>query len=300
MNKLWNAARFVVMNLENAEVLPLEQVKCTLADKWILTKLDDAIKTAVGYMDKFEVGLCASALYDFVWSDFCDWYIELSKTRLYSTNKAERSGTVSVLVYVLRNILQLLHPIIPFITEEIYGNLPGNPAESIMISEYPTRAPRYAAAKKQMEGIKEIITRIRALRAERKVPPNKRTSLYIVPTEGNEKTVRAGAGYIEKLAGGNLVLFGKPSGKSAAVVSAWAEVYIPMNELVDASAETERLQKELENCEAELARAQGKLQNAGFVAKAPQKLIDEEKAKAEKYAALREKIRAALQELQNL
>ena len=134
MNKLWNAARFVVLNLENADVLPIEKVKLTLADKWILTKLDDAIKQSVKYMDKYEVGLCAADLYDFVWSDFCDWYIELCKTRLYSTEKSERTACVSVLVYVLRNILKLLHPIIPFITEEIYGNLPDNDAPSIMIS----------------------------------------------------------------------------------------------------------------------------------------------------------------------
>ncbi|MDE7395366.1 MAG: valine--tRNA ligase [Clostridiales bacterium] len=298
MNKLWNAARFVVLNLENADVLPLEKVKLTLADKWILTKLDDAIKVSIRYMENYEVGLCASALYDFVWSDFCDWYIELSKTRLYSTERADRSGTVSVLVYVLRAVLKLLHPIIPFITEEIYGNLPNNDAESIMISAYPEKAPRYAAAKKQMESIKEIVTRIRALRAERKVPQNKRTALYIVPSEGNEKLLKAGASYIEKLAGGNSVTFEKTSEKCVTVTTPWAEIFIPLGELVDTSAEKERIQKELEVAQSELARAQGKLNNAGFTAKAPAKLIDEEKAKVTKYSELIKKLQASLAEME--
>ncbi|WP_251546527.1 valine--tRNA ligase [Pumilibacter intestinalis] len=300
MNKLWNAARFTVLNLENADVLALEKVKLTLADKWILTKLDDVIKTCVKYMDKYEVGLCASALYDFTWSDFCDWYIELSKTRLYSTDRGVRSDAVSVLVHVLRNILQLLHPIVPFVTEEIYQNLPQNATESIMVSEYPSGAPRYAAAKKQMDAVMEMITRIRTLRADMKVPSNKRTALYIVPAEGNEKLLKAGAGYMEKLAGGNSVTFGKPSGKCATVATPWAEIYIPMDELVNPAAELERLNKELETCESELARALGKLNNAGFTAKAPAKLIDEEKAKAEKYAELKKKILSAIDEMKNV
>ncbi len=300
MNKLWNAARFVVLNLENADVLPLEKVKLTLADKWMLTRLDDAIKQSVKYMDKFEVGLCAAALYDFVWSDFCDWYIELSKTRLYSTDRAERSHTVSVLVYVLRNILKLLHPVIPFVTEEIYGNLPLNDAESIMIDAYPLKAPRYPAAKKQTENLKDVITRIRALRADMKVPANKRTALYLVPTEGNEKLAKDGAGYIEKLAYGNSIRYGKPSGKCATVTTPWMEVYIPMEELVDPSAELDRLSKELVTVQAELARAEGKLGNPGFTAKAPPKLIEEEKAKVEKYTALKEKLTAAIEEWKQL
>ena len=251
-------------------------------------------------MDKYEVGLCASALYDFTWSDFCDWYIELSKTRLYSTDRGVRSDAVSVLVHVLRNILQLLHPIVPFVTEEIYQNLPQNATESIMVSEYPSGAPRYAAAKKQMDAVMEMITRIRTLRADMKVPSNKRTALYIVPAEGNEKLLKAGAGYMEKLAGGNSVTFGKPSGKCATVATPWAEIYIPMDELVNPAAELERLNKELETCESELARALGKLNNAGFTAKAPAKLIDEEKAKAEKYAELKKKILSAIDEMKNV
>lgn len=300
MNKLWNAARFVSLNLENADVLPLDKVKLTLADKWILTKLDDVIKASVKFMDKYEVGLCAAALYDFVWSDFCDWYIELSKTRLYSTEKNDRSGAVSVLVYALRALLKLLHPVIPFVTEEIYGELPDNDADSIMVSAYPESSPRYPAAKKQMECVKEIITRVRALRAEMKVPSNKRTALYIVPAPGSEKLFKAGAGYIEKLAGGNSVEFCRPDCKCAAVATPWAEVFIPMGELVDPSAELDRLKKELDGCVAELARAEGKLNNSGFTAKAPQKLIDEEKAKAEKYAELKKKIEAAIAEMKNL
>lgn len=300
MNKLWNAARFTVLNLENARALPLSQIKLTLADKWILTKLDDAIKLSVKYMDKYEVGLCAASLYDFVWNDFCDWFIELSKTRLYSTDEDDRNGAASVLVYVLRNILKLLHPIIPFVTEEIYGCLPNNDAESIMISEYPLKAPRYTAAKKQMESIKEIITRIRTLRADMKVPSNKRTALWLCPAEGCEKLIKSGAGYIEKLAGGNSVLFGKPEGKSATVSTAWTEVYIPMGELVNPSDELERLSKELETCLSELARAEGKLKNEGFVKKAPPKLIEEEKQKVEKYSELKKKIETAINEIKNI
>ena len=300
MNKLWNAARFVVLNLENAEVQPLDKVKLTLADKWILTKLDDNIKKSVKFMDKYEVGLCAANLYDFVWSDFCDWFIELTKSRLYSTDIRERTAAVSVLVYVLKNILKLLHPVIPFVTEEIYQNLPERDAESIMISEYPTRAPRYPAAKKQMESIMEVISRVRSLRADMKVPSNKRTSLYLVPTDGNEKLIKTGASYIEKLAYGNSIKFGKPAGKAATVSTPWVQVYIPMEELVDPSIELGRLSKELETCEAELSRAEGKLSNEGFVSKAPPKLIEEEKAKVEKYRALKAKILAAIEEIKSI
>ena len=169
-----------------------------------------------------------------------------------------------------------------------------------MISEYPLKAPRYTAAKKQMESIKEIITRIRTLRADMKVPSNKRTALWLCPAEGCEKLIKSGAGYIEKLAGGNSVLFGKPEGKSATVSTAWTEVYIPMGELVNPSDELERLSKELETCLSELARAEGKLKNEGFVKKAPPKLIEEEKQKVEKYSELKKKIETAINEMKNI
>ena len=297
MNKIWNASRFVLMNCENVKIKNIEDVKLTLADKWILHELNSTVQEVTKNLDKYEVGLAAATLYDFIWSQFCDIYIEMSKTSLYSDDENKRADTVSVLLYVLTSILKLVHPFIPFITEEIYDNLPVKDAEDIMISSYPeyTRKHVYSKAAGEINAIMKAIKSIRALRKDMNVSQTKKTAIYIVPSDGKEKMLKETAVYIEKLANGNEIVFGKPEVKSVSVVSDIAEFYIPLGELVDVKKEVERLTKELENTENEIARAQGKLNNAGFVAKAPAQLIENEKAKLQKYIDLKEKIELSIE-----
>ncbi len=297
MNKIWNASRFVLMNCENVKIKNIEDVKLTLADKWILHELNSTVQEVTKNLDKYEVGLAAATLYDFIWSQFCDIYIEMSKTSLYSDDENKRADTVSVLLYVLTSILKLVHPFIPFITEEIYDNLPVKDAEDIMISSYPeyTRKHVYSKAAGEINAVMKAIKSIRALRKEMNVSQTKKTAIYIVPSDGKEKMLKETAVYIEKLANGNEIVFGKPEVKSVSVVSDIAEFYIPLGELVDVKKEVERLTKELENTENEIARAQGKLNNAGFVAKAPAQLIENEKAKLQKYIDLKEKIELSIE-----
>ncbi len=297
MNKIWNASRFVLMNCENVKIKNIEDVKLTLADKWILHELNSTVQEVTKNLDKYEVGLAAATLYDFIWSQFCDIYIEMSKTLLYSDDENKRADTVSVLLYVLTSILKLVHPFIPFITEEIYDNLPVKDAEDIMISSYPeyTRKHVYSKAAGEINAVMKAIKSIRALRKEMNVSQTKKTAIYIVPSDGKEKMLKETAVYIEKLANGNEIVFGKPEVKSVSVVSDIAEFYIPLGELVDVKKEVERLTKELENTENEITRAQGKLNNAGFVAKAPAQLIENEKAKLQKYIDLKEKIELSIE-----
>ncbi len=297
MNKIWNASRFVLMNCENVKIKNIEDVKLTLADKWILHELNSTVQEVTKNLDKYEVGLAAATLYDFIWSQFCDIYIEMSKTSLYSDDENKRADTVSVLLYVLTSILKLVHPFIPFITEEIYDNLPVKDAEDIMISSYPeyTRKHVYSKAAGEINAVMKAIKSIRALRKEMNVSQTKKTAIYIVPSDGKEKMLKETAVYIEKLANGNEIVFGKPEVKSVSVVSDIAEFYIPLGELVDVKKEVERLTKELENTENEITRAQGKLNNAGFVAKAPAQLIENEKAKLQKYIDLKEKIELSIE-----
>ena len=297
MNKIWNASRFVLMNCENVKIKNIEDVKLTLADKWILHELNSTVQEVTKNLDKYEVGLAAATLYDFIWSQFCDIYIEMSKTSLYSDDENKRADTVSVLLYVLTSILKLVHPFIPFITEEIYDNLPVKDAEDIMISSYPeyTRKHVYSKAAGEINAVMKAIKSIRALRKEMNVSQTKKTAIYIVPSDGKEKMLKETAVYIEKLANGNEIVFGKPEVKSVSVVSDIAEFYIPLGELVDVKKEVERLTKELENTENEITRAQGKLNNAGFVAKAPAQLIENEKAKLQKYIDLKEKIEISIE-----
>ena len=293
MNKVWNAARFVLMNSEGVPVRNIGDVKLTLSDKWILFSLNNAVTDVTKYMDRYEVGLAAARMYDFTWNEFCDWYIELSKTALAGADEQTRSDRISVLVYVLRSILKLLHPIIPFVTSAIYDELPNKDAENIMISPFPE--PAHRSLKKAADDMKEVMNVVRSVRALRKdmnVPQNKRTALYVKPAPGRDRLIANSAKYIEKLSCGSslTVVSEKPADKCASLITPIAEVFIPMGELVDAEAEIKRLEKELENVESEILRAEGKLNNRGFVEKAPAKLIEAEKEKLEKYVALKKKL----------
>lgn len=290
MNKIWNASRFVLMNSENVAVKEISEIKhLSLADKWILSRLNATVAEVTKFMDKYEVGLAAARLYDFIWSEFCDWYIELSKTSLYSDNDDKRSDTVSILLYVLRETLKLVHPIIPFVTEEIYDSLPNKDAEDIMIAPYPVadkkRAYRKDAA--DAEAVMELIRGVRNLRREMNVPQSKRTAIYIVPAEGKEGVIKKVEKYIEKLASGTQVFVYEPDGKNASVMTALGKVFIPMGELIDFDKERARLNAEIAKTDEEIARAEGKLANKGFVDKAPAALVEKEREKLAKYKEIK-------------
>ncbi len=289
INKIWNAARFVLMNCDGVEIKNIDDVKPSPADMWILVKLSALINSVTKYMERYEVGLAAAKLYEFIRSEFCDKYIELSKTALYSDDKDKRADTLSVLVHVLTQLLKLAHPIIPFVTAEIYDSLPVRDAEDIMISPYPT-AKRFSFKKQasDMHNVLELIHAIRNIRGEMGVSQSVKTAIYLVPKKGSESVVKKGAKYVEKLAGGNKTVIGeKPQGKSVNIVTPIAEVYLPLGELIDTDKEKERIKKELETVESEIARASGKLDNPGFANKAPAHLVQEERAKLEKYTALK-------------
>ncbi len=303
MNKIWNAARFVLMNADGCNIKEIGSFKLTLADKWILGELNRCIKRVTRLMDKYEIGLASTEIYDFIWNNFCDWYIEFSKTALYSDDLERRDNVISVLLYVLRETLKLAHPIIPFITAEIYNSLPNKDAEDIMISPYPEGAgiltqariirSSFGAEINKMRSIMEVIKNIRTMRSDMNVSQSRRTALFVKPLGNNKALIRSSMSYIEKLACGSSIelVDSEPKGKNVTVISTIAEVYIPMNELIDKEKEIARLKHELETVESEIARAKGKLNNEGFVKKAPQALIEAERGKLAKY----EEQKAALQ-----
>ena len=303
INKIWNASRFVLLNCEGKTIKNIEDVKLSVADKWIISKLNNVVKKVTLNMEKYEIGIACSELQEFVWNDFCDWYIELSKPSLYGEDGARKDATLATLCYVLKSTLKLLHPYIPFITEEIYQNIPGV-NESIMISEYP-RYNSKLAYRKDVENcnrIMEIIKSIRQIRVETGCPASKKVDLFIV----SEKSViiNKNSLYIEKLANiGNIKFIKSKEELDIKVVSKVldkTELYVPLGELVDSSKEIARLTAELEKVESEIARASGKLANRGFLAKAPKALVDSEMAKRDKFIEMRNKINQNIKELKEL
>ncbi len=301
MNKIWNASRFVIMNAENGKVKDISDCKLTLADKWILSKLNKAIREVTVNMEKFDMGMALAKLYDFVWSDFCDWYIELTKPVLYGDDEEKRNSTLSVLVYVLSETLKLLHPFVPFITEEIYQNLP-NHTESIMIADFPRYNSKmlYTKAKKQMDEVMTVIKAIRNIKVKVNCAPSKKVPLYIVTS--NKKCFKDASVYIEKLAGISGISFVEDktslTEKTVSGITESAEIYIPLGELVDTEKELARLKAECATVEAEIKRANGKLSNKGFLDKAPKQLVDAEKAKLDKYIDILAKLKKEIAELE--
>ncbi len=293
INKVWNASRFVLMNGENLTLKEIEDVKLELKDKWILSKLNTTIKQVTKNMENYEFGVAISLLHDFVWYDFCDWYIELSKSALYGSDETKKVNTVSVLVHVLKQILKLLHPFIPFVTEEIYSYLP-NTDGSIMIAEYPKYNGKrnYKKDLDKMNSVMEIIKAVRQIKAQTGAAPSKKVDLYII-TE-NKKTVSDCKDLIMKLAGCNEITTiaskDELTEKVVTQVLDGYELYIPLGELVDIESEIARLRGELEKTEEEIVRAQSKLNNQGFIQKAPKELVENEKKKLDKYFELKNKI----------
>ncbi len=281
-NKLWNAARFVLMNLAGDEKAPCIPEKLALEDKWILTKFNVLVKEVTDNLDKFELGIAVQKLYDFIWDILCDWYIEICKIRLSSNDEELKKNARAVLVYVMSNTLKLLHPFMPFITEEIWQTLP-HEGESIMISPWPVYDENYVFLKDE-ENMEHIMTAVRAVRnrrAEMNVPPSKKANLDIVTKE--TELFCDSAKYFQRLASAsglrvsdNEEVFELDG--SVSVVTDVATIYIPMAELVDFEAERKRLNKELEEVEKKLSQINGKLSNEGFLAKAPAAVIEEQKA----------------------
>lgn len=302
-NKIWNAARFTLMNLEIEENKLPAKDKLQLEDKWILSKYNSLVAEVTNNLDKFELGIAVSKLYDFLWSNFCDWYIELVKPRLFDKENPTRETAEYVLCYVLSGTMQLLHPFMPFITEEIWQHLP-HEGESIMISRFPVydKALDFAEDEKTMEAVMKAVSGIRNRRAEMNVPPSKKSKVIIVTKD--TKTYNNSKQFFEKLASASEVeVLPDKEGidsKAVNIVVDGAEIFLPLEELVDKNKELERLNKEKKQLEGEIKRVEGKLNNKGFVSKAPQKLIEEEKAKGIKYREMLEKVLESINDMENL
>ena len=302
INKIWNASRFVLMNCEGIEPLDISECKLSMADKWIISKLNSAIRSVTVNMEKYETGLACASLHDFVWDDFCDWYIELCKPVLYGDDAQKKQYTVSVLIYVLKNMLKLLHPFIPFVTDEIYMNIPGVD-KSIMISDFPRYNSKFTYKKdlENTEKVMEIIRTVRNIKSEVGAPPSKKVDLYAV-TE-NKRLLNNAKLYIKKLAGvEDVTYFDSKNDIDVKVISRildGVELYVPLGELVDTEKEIARLKAELDKVDGEIARANGKLNNKGFTDKAPKALVDAEKEKVEKYEAMKLTIIARIKEFEN-
>ena len=301
VNKVWNMSRFVLMNMETRE--GIDRTRLTLPDQWILSKLQKAVEEVSRHIEAYDFGMAAGTLYEFTWSEFCDWYIELCKGRLMGDDEDEKRNVRAVLYMVLESIVKLLHPFIPFVTEEVYGYLPGS--EGLLISaEWPRRNEAYdfPAEEKQMEGIMEIIRTIRNLRAEMKVAHGRRTRIKLIPQAGWEDALADVEPYLQRLAGAGSVTLGAKdeadTEKTVSAICASAEIRIPLGELVDIGKEITRLEKEKDNLENEMKRAQAKLNNQGFVQKAPAELVEKEKEKIAVNRGMLENLLLRIRELQ--
>ena len=297
-NKIWNASRFVLMNLDVDDAdLPDAKDLC-LEDKWILNKYNKLVSEVTNNIDKFELGVAVAKLYDFIWDDFCDWYIELVKPRLYEETDPTNKTAQKVLAYVLTNTLILLHPFMPFITEEIWQHLPHD-GETIMRATWPeySKELEYETESKQMTMIMDAIKAIRNMRSSMNVPPSKKAKLYI---KTEDKDIFAlGENFYKKLASASEIEFvdNEVTDNTVSVVSDGAVIYLPVGDLVDIEKERERLTKEKETLEAEVKRVQGKLNNPGFTAKAPAHLVEEERQKGIKYQEMLDKVLESLAKL---
>ncbi len=300
MNKIWNASRFVIMNAEDKKISDIKDCKLCAADKWIISKLNKTVKEVTVNMEKYEMGVALANLYDFVWTDFCDWYIELTKPVLYGEDEKKRNDTVSVLVYVLGEIIKLLHPFVPFITEKIYKSIPGANGP-LMLADFPryNSKLRYLSSVNEIEPVKEIIKTVRNIKAKVGAAPSKKVTLYAITQ--NKKPLKNGSVYIIKLAGvSDIQIIEDKTQLPKQVVSQVIdgfELFVPLGDLVDFEQELERLKGELNTVEKEIARANGKLSNNGFLEKAPKALVDSERAKLDKYIDMRDKIKAQIKDL---
>ena len=300
-NKLWNASRFVLMNLteeDDALLTMPEESELTIEDKWIISKFNRLVKTVTDNSENYELGVALAEIYSFTWDTFCDWYIEMAKSRIFEADTPAALTAKRTLVFVLTGILKLLHPYMPFITEEIYQALP-HTEESIMISDYPkfNTGNCYSDAEEDVERIINAITQIRTRRAEMNVPPSKKAKLYVVTKY--EETFRATSKILEKLASASEVILTDAYDADDAIMIATdsGRLYIPLSEVIDFEKERARLTAEMKKNDGEIERLEKKLSNEGFVAKAPANVIEGERAKLAKYLEVRESLTVALAKL---
>ncbi len=303
-NKVWNASRFIMMNMEKVADTAVTMDDLTMPDKWILSKVNRLAKDVTYHMDQFDMGIALQKVYDFVWEEFCDWYIEMVKPRLWNEEDQTRAAAIWTLKTVLIQSLKLLHPFIPFVTEEIFCNLQDE-EESIMISSWPEFKEEWNFAKEEqaVETIKEAVRGIRTVRTSMNVPPSKKAKVFVVSEKEEVRTIFeqskvffAMLGYASEV----FVQSDKSNIEEDAVsaVTADAVIYMPFAELVDIEKEIERLKKEEGRLKKELARSNGMLNNEKFTSKAPKAKIEEEKAKLEKYTAMMEQVQERLNALQ--
>ena len=302
-NKVWNASRFIMMNMEKAEIP--EQIDLntlTDADRWILSKVNSLAKEVTANMDNFDLGIAVQKIYDFIWEEFCDWYIEMVKPRLWNDDDATKGAALWTLKHVLINALKMLHPYMPFITEEIFCNL--SDEESIMISSWPEYKEEwnFAAEEKAIETIKEAVRGIRTVRTSMNVPNSKKATVYVVSDNAEIRDIfEHGKVFFAALGFASEVLVqADKTGIAEDAVSALlpeAAIYMPLAELVDIEKERERLQKEVKRLEGELARVNGMLNNEKFVSRAPEAKIQEERDKREKYTQMMNQVKERLAQL---
>ena len=309
-NKLWNASRFVIMNLQDedgnfrqmADLTDLDKAALQDEDKWIISRVNDATKYITETMEKYDLALAGQRAYDLIWNEFCDWYIEIVKGRLYGDDEEDKKVARAVLVKVLKDMLRLLHPFMPYITEEIWTYLPkgeadaDNPKGFLIKEHWPVYSEDlcFPQEAEKLEMAMNIIKSIRNIRAEADAAPSKALRAVILCGEGRENVVKAGERYIKKLANITEISFiaskaDVPEEVMSAVVPG-AEIFIPLDDIMDYEAELDRLQKEKKKLEGEVKRVKGKLSNEGFVSKAPQKVVEEEKAKQVKYEEMLAKV----------
>ncbi|WP_438434341.1 valine--tRNA ligase [Gorillibacterium sp. sgz500922] len=302
-NKIWNASRFVRMNLGE---LQADQIDLSgplgTADRWILHRLNETAREVTRLIDAYEFGETGRVLYNFIWDDLCDWYIEFSKLSLYGQDEAAKAATRSVLAFVLDRTLRLLHPFMPFLTEEIWQHLP-HEGETITLAAWPTYDPAFEAADavREMELLMDAIRAVRNIRAEVNVPMSKKIDLLVRPADGESADILTrNADYLRRFCGTNAFEIGleltAPDKAMSAVVTG-AELYLPLSGLIDIAQEVARLSKELDSLQGEVDRIEKKLANEGFVSKAPARVIEEEKAKLADYAEKRAKVAARMAEL---
>ena len=304
-NKVWNASRFIMMNLEKAEVpQEIDLNALTGADKWILSKVNKLAEEVTENMDKYELGIAVQKVYDFIWEEFCDWYIEMVKPRLYNEEDTTKAAALWTLKTVLGNALKLLHPYMPFITEEIYCTLRPE-EESIMIASWPERKAEwdFEADEEAVEIIKEAVRSIRNVRIGMNVPPSKKAKVFVVSEdEAIRETFENGKVFFGTLGyASEVVVQADKAGideDAVSAVTSKAVIYMPFAELVDIEKEVERLHKEEEKLNKELARVKGMLSNERFVSKAPESKVAEEKAKLEKYTNMMEQVKERLKQLE--
>ena len=304
-NKVWNASRFIMMNLEKAEVPEnMDLAELTGADKWILSKVNTLAKDVTENMDKYELGIAVQKVYDFIWEEFCDWYIEMVKPRLYSDTDSTKGAALWTLKKVLGNALKLLHPYMPFITEEIYCTLHPE-EESIMISSWPVFKEEWNFAKEEeaVEIIKEAVRSIRNVRTGMNVPPSRKAKVFVTAEDEKiRKIFEEGDVFFAPLAHASHVIVQKDKTgideDAVSAVTSKAVIYMPFAELVDVEKEIERLKKEEERLTKELARVNSMLGNERFISKAPKTKVDEERAKLERYTSMMEQVKERLAQLQ--